>query len=456
MHLKLRNFGVIKEADIELDAITVIAGENSTGKSTVGKALYAIVTGLSETTPLKIFEKKVGSIFRESRMIRSRISLDEQIEQYLSKIDAVVDVTLDELDGFNNANISDHQLNESTQEFNRAIMDHIEQMIKYQSKKNKDDQHSERLNKYLDMIKEIINRPLDDISLKYSVLQKIFENEFSAQINHLLRPDESAEVIFQEVNENKVELYFEKHKIKNSSSIDINREFVSPIYIDNPFVMDNVGIGGGRFLFPFNTNYNHTNRLLRLLRNMDMVKEDIFIKERTEEIINEILANVLQGEVKSDGNKKYFQMEMNDQPVQLEVANLSTGMKSFSLLSMLKNSGAFRELEYIILDEPEIHLHPDWQLKYAELIILLSKHFDMKVLITSHSPYFIEAIELFSKKHNIDDRTKYYKAIPTQSSGHNSSRIVDFTNDLSEIYDDLANAMFNLEELRDSLDEGVD
>lgn len=58
MHLKLRNFGVIKEADIELDAITVIAGENSTGKSTVGKALYAIVTGLSETTPLKIFEKK--------------------------------------------------------------------------------------------------------------------------------------------------------------------------------------------------------------------------------------------------------------------------------------------------------------------------------------------------------------------------------------------------------------
>src|SRR5699024_10465986 len=153
---------------------------------------------------------------------------------------------------------------------------------------------------------------------------------------------------------------FEKNKINNSSSsININREFVSPIYIDNPFVMDYVGMRGRHMLFPYNMSYNHTNQLQRLLRNMDMVKEDIFIKERTEEIINEILANVLQGEVKSDGNKKYFQMEMNDQPVQLEVANLSTGMKSFSLLSMLKNSGAFRELEYIILDEPEIHLHPD-------------------------------------------------------------------------------------------------
>lgn len=457
MHLKLRNFGVIKEADIELDAITVITGENSTGKSTVGKALYAIVTGLSETTPLKIFEKKAENVYRESRMIRSRISLDEQMEQYLNEIDVLVDVILDELDEFNNSKISDHHLNESNRILNSQIMELLEQMIKYQSEKKKDEQHSERLNKYLTIIKEIINRPLDDALLKYTVLQSIFESEFSAQMNHLLSPAESAEVIFQEVNENKVELYFEKNKIKNtSSSININREFVSPIYIDNPFVMDHVGIRAGHVSFPYKMSYNHTNHLQRLLRNMDMVKEDIFNKERTEEMINEILGNVLQGEVKSDGNKKYFQMEMNDQPVQLEVANLSTGMKSFSLLSMLKNSGVFRELEYIILDEPEIHLHPDWQLKYAELIILLSKHFDMKVLITSHSPYFIEAIELFSKKHNLDDRTKYYKAIPTQNSGHNSSQIVDFTNDLSEIYDDLSNAMFNLEELRDSLDEGVD
>ncbi|ELV05207.1 AAA family ATPase, partial [Brachyspira hampsonii] len=47
MELQLRNIGMIKEADIILDGLTLIAGENDTGKSTVGKALYAVVAGLN-------------------------------------------------------------------------------------------------------------------------------------------------------------------------------------------------------------------------------------------------------------------------------------------------------------------------------------------------------------------------------------------------------------------------
>ena len=47
MELQLRNIGMIKEADIILDGLTLIAGENDTGKSTVGKALYSVVAGLN-------------------------------------------------------------------------------------------------------------------------------------------------------------------------------------------------------------------------------------------------------------------------------------------------------------------------------------------------------------------------------------------------------------------------
>lgn len=38
MRLEIKNFAKIKEADITLDGITVIAGENNTGKSTVVKS----------------------------------------------------------------------------------------------------------------------------------------------------------------------------------------------------------------------------------------------------------------------------------------------------------------------------------------------------------------------------------------------------------------------------------
>lgn len=39
MELKVRNFAKIAEADIIIDGITIIAGNNNTGKSTIGKLL---------------------------------------------------------------------------------------------------------------------------------------------------------------------------------------------------------------------------------------------------------------------------------------------------------------------------------------------------------------------------------------------------------------------------------
>ena len=48
MKLHLENIGLIQDATIEMQGITVIAGENGTGKSTVGKALYSIFNSFYE------------------------------------------------------------------------------------------------------------------------------------------------------------------------------------------------------------------------------------------------------------------------------------------------------------------------------------------------------------------------------------------------------------------------
>ena len=41
MNLKIKDFGVIKNADIKVDGITVITGNNNTGKSTIGKVFFS-------------------------------------------------------------------------------------------------------------------------------------------------------------------------------------------------------------------------------------------------------------------------------------------------------------------------------------------------------------------------------------------------------------------------------
>ena len=47
MKLSLKNIGMIKNADIKLNGITVIAGKNGTGKSTIGKTLFTIFNSFS-------------------------------------------------------------------------------------------------------------------------------------------------------------------------------------------------------------------------------------------------------------------------------------------------------------------------------------------------------------------------------------------------------------------------
>ena len=64
MILTIKNTSIIKEAQIAFNGLTVIAGKNDTGKSTVGKLMFAIVKAFSrfeqdlhESNKKKILEK---------------------------------------------------------------------------------------------------------------------------------------------------------------------------------------------------------------------------------------------------------------------------------------------------------------------------------------------------------------------------------------------------------------
>ena len=69
------------------------------------------------------------------------------------------------------------------------------------------------------------------------------------------------------------------------------------------------------------------------------------------------------------------------------------------LSQLLLQKGRLNSNNLLIIDEPEVHLHPTWQVKFAEILVLLSKELAIPVLLTSHSPYFIEALEEFTKKY---------------------------------------------------------
>ena len=117
------------------------------------------------------------------------------------------------------------------------------------------------------------------------------------------------------------------------------------------------------------------------------------------------------------------------------MTNLSAGLKVFLVLQELVINGGLREKATLILDEPEIHLHPEWQVVFAELLVILQKAMGLHILITSHSPYFISALDVFSKKYSVIDQNKYYFAKKVSSS---VAKLEDVTQKIRVIYDSMA------------------
>ena len=122
---------------------------------------------------------------------------------------------------------------------------------------------------------------------------------------------------------------------------------------------------------------------------------------------------------------------------------MSTGLKSFVILRTLLEKGRIDENGVVILDEPEIHLHPEWQLKFAEIIVLIQREFKTNILLNTHSPYFLNAIEVYSEKYGIGDVCNYYLA--KEQNGR--TKIIDVTDNRELIYAKLARPLQDLENM---------
>ena len=128
----------------------------------------------------------------------------------------------------------------------------------------------------------------------------------------------------------------------------------------------------------------------------------------------------------------------------LNVKNLSAGLKTFTILKELIIKNVIKQNGTIILDEPEIHLHPAWQLVLAKLIVLLQIEFDLHILLTTHSPYFLNAIETYADKYDVKDKIKYYLSEELE----NRVTFYDVTNNIEKIYLLLAKPLQVLEDMR--------
>jgi predicted ATPase len=293
MELQLKNIGMIKEANVKLDGLTVIAGENDTGKSTLSKALYCIFEGLPD-----ILDTYYGAKTYEERfpLIVENI-FKEKYEDIINYENSSISISL------GNGKTSYSGLATT---FADGLQD-------------------------IEVLKEDLEQYITNIYFIETPLVWSFQEMFQAS--------------------ELVESYMKSRK--------------QNIEMHYPFLMKDL-------YFNLSTKLNKSNI-------NDNIKENIL--------------SIIKGEFKEDENG-IFHFHKNDKVINL--FNVATGIKSFGILQVLLDNNRLTPTSLIILDEPEVHLHPKWQLEMAKVIVELVKN-GVKIVVNSHSPYMIEALQRYGE-----------------------------------------------------------
>ncbi|MEI0564432.1 AAA family ATPase [Brachyspira pulli] len=411
MKLKISNFAKIEKADINIDGITVICGDNDTGKSTIGKILFSIFSS-NYNSAKRIRGEKGLSIINNIDKLQLNPSIVSNFSDFANKCTNEI---LDTLNIYNIENIKN------------IIINTIPKSLI--SLNNIDNVSNEIL--------KIMSVPYNKLMLE--IISRYFSNIFCEQINNL----------FNENTDSALELYIKNQKMniefKNDECIKFDSEFNithNVFYIDNPFILDNITA--------YNLNFI-SRKLISSLVKENSEYEGIIEAVTNREILEkvyDVLNSVMNAKI-INKNKEFY-LHYNDNNTEIKLQNLSAGLKSFVIIKRLLENGSLNEKDVLILDEPEIHLHPKWQLIYAELIVLLQKYFNLTITITTHSHYFLEAINRFSKRHNIDERVNFYI---TELSENQSNVIFKNVNDnLDIIYEKMYEPLEILSNMREEQD----
>lgn len=188
------------------------------------------------------------------------------------------------------------------------------------------------------------------------------------------------------------------------------------VYNEKLLLADGEELPGGEVIYMETRNLLDDFERLQWGRNDWRIwlnrKEKIEVYEQYNEIeknkmlLNDIFKDVLHGKLKRDeGALKYQDEKISDA---ISLHNIASGMKSLLILQRLVENGTLKSGSWLLIDEPETNLHPEWHIKMAEILVLMKKEMNINVIVSSHSAYFIRALEVKLAANQMKASGKFY------------------------------------------------
>ena len=429
----VKNIGKIAKACLSLDGITVVVGPNGSGKSTISRALMTWFATLRRMPDVLV---------------------DERIKSAREAVDTVLKANGISPIGFSFGETQTEQMKLlkpevwlNVEEVSRFLGDLPEYFF--------DGQEAKKDAQRIVALKGDIVSALEDVSSRDSAfyIPAIIESFFATALDKEYMPrgfgNEDGEVsvaldggesAYVRFNEGKTG----DCKIVPSELVPLTFYF-EPIHLLD-FYAQNLQSNGRRFRLSAASRYNALDADWRnfLYNDVETASWSVERKKRQAEIDATLdgLLSVMRGHLKQQDRELRFMDR--DAKQSISVMNIASGVKTMSVIEKGIRAGVIQPTSMLIIDEPESNLHPQWQVAFAQFLVKLNSKFGIRLLLNTHSPFFLKAIEVFSREEGKSATTHYYHMEREQNGKcFVSKELAQGTNEIFKAYFDVMNDLMS-------------
>lgn len=451
MKFIIENIGSIEKAEVVLNNLTVICGENDSGKTTIAKALYAVGQASSSFAvdyQIKQYHDIRTFFIRVRRLaedIQKPFHKDTDIQKYLTDIEFTVRHL------HRHSEIHDNDLYIISE-----LIEHLDK-IDVQKLETEYESYEERLSHFNFLINEIkesfeklkeIHNKIEKEPIK-GFLFKALQSEFSDDLILKKESIKPAKLALYENDNCLFSLDFNKDKATKFDSKLDTLPISDSTLIDGSYVFQIASIISDMSM------WNSLSRrrtgienklpyhIIDLCSKIDGSRR---LNDDSDEYCQWDSSKLYNGLMQFNREKRDFEFTVNTE--NYGANNVSSGIKSLAILDLLCKGRFITGDSILIIDEPETNLHPKWQKEYARSVVTLAKQ-GTKILINTHSPYMLEALKIYSDHEKIDG-CKFYL---TQKINDNNE-LQDTYGDITSIIDLLSEPLSSLmEEMEGNIDD---
>lgn len=375
--VRLKNIGILKQAEFSLGDLTLICGENNTGKTYATYALYGFLQSWSRSSPILISDDQIRSLLTHGTLKIELIRYIEQANQTLIDACKRYPKQLDQVFAAPEGTFHNSEFHIDVGENNIRNKE-----IKGRLKTTQDGnfgyskhEDSEILTVTMEIEKE--ERKIDPhfvrILLELIILRAFFSDALPRPF--ICSVERTGAAIFRK------ELNFARNRlldqIAQTNQKADPRELLFKAYQNYPW--------------PVETNVDLTRQL------EDIGKRKSFIAKEHPGILEDF-ADIIGGEYVITQNDQLYYIPRGTR-LKLTMVESSSSARALLDLSFYLNCIAEKD-DLLIVDEPELSLHPENQRRVARLFARLV-NIGVKVFITTHSDYIVKELNtLIMLNHN--------------------------------------------------------